>query len=140
MIEIVGGVLVRDGGLLLGRRAPAKRICPNLWDVLGGHREAGESLEQTLARELQEEIGVTPVAFALIATLPFVHEGRAVAFALYRVGAWTGEPVLANDEHTELRWFGIEDAAALPDLAADAYRTLFRSLGSQRTAPSRPAP
>jgi 8-oxo-dGTP diphosphatase len=128
MIEIVGGVLIRKRELLLGRRAPAKRVCPNTWDVLGGHREAGESLEQTLARELQEEIGVTPVAFAKIATLPFDHEGEAVAFTLYRVDAWTGEPVLANDEHTELRWFGMEAAAGLRDLAADEYREVFRTL------------
>ncbi len=128
MIEIVGGVLIRKRELLLGRRAPMKRICPNTWDALGGHREAGETLEQTLARELQEEIGVTPLAFAWIATLPFVHDGRAAAFTLYRVDAWTGEPVLANDEHTELRWFGIEEAAGLRDLAADEYREVFRSL------------
>lgn len=140
MIEIVGGVLVRKRELLLGRRSPSKRICPNTWDVLGGLREAGETLERTLARELQEEIGVTPVESVKLATLPFAHDGQAIGFHLYRVDAWTGEPVLANDEHTELRWFGFDDAAALPDLAADEYRALFRSLGSRRAASSLPAP
>lgn len=128
MIEIVGGVLVRERTLLLGCRSPHKQICPDTWDVPGGHREAGETLEQTLVRELREEIGVTPVAFAATASLPFVHEGQTIGFHLYRVSEWTGEPVLANGEHTELRWFGIEDAAALPDLASDAYRALFGRL------------
>lgn len=127
-VEIVGGVLVRKRELLLGRRAPHKRICPNTWDVLGGHREAGETLEQTLARELEEEIGITPVESVKLATLPFDRDGQAIGFHLYRVDAWTGEPALANDEHTELRWFGFEAAAAMPDLAADEYRDLFRKL------------
>jgi len=128
VIEIVGGLLVRKHELLLGRRSPSKRICPETWDVLGGHREEGESLGQALVRELQEEIGVTPIESVKLATLPFIHDGQEIGFHLYRVDAWTGEPVLANDEHTELRWFGFEEAAALPDLAADEYRDLFGKL------------
>lgn len=128
MIEIVGGVLIRGRMLLLGRRAPHKRICPNTWDVLGGHREAGETVEQTLARELGEEIGVTPVESVKLATIPFAHGGETIRFHLYRVNTWSGEPRLANDEHTELRWFGFEEAASLPDLAAEEYRGIFRKL------------
>ena len=128
MIEIIGGTLIRGRELLLGRRAPTKRICPNTWDVLGGHREDGESHEQTLVREFREEIGVTPTEWKRIAPIPFVHEGKTIGFNLYRVDAWIGEPVIANDEHTELRWFGFEEAAALPDLAADEYREIFRRL------------
>lgn len=128
MIEIVGGVLIRGGTLLLGRRAPTKRICPNTWDVLGGHREDGETVEQTLSRELREEIGVTPTESVSLGEIPFVHEGKTIRFHLYRVNAWAGEPRLANDEHTELRWFGFDDAAALPDLAAEEYRAIFKRL------------
>ncbi len=128
MIEIVGGVLIRGRTLLLGRRAPHKRICPDTWDVLGGHREAGETVGQTLARELLEEIGVTLIESATLAVIPFVHGGQTIRFHLFRVNAWSGEAVLANDEHTELRWFGFEEAASLPDLAAEEYRGIFRKL------------
>ena len=128
MGHIVGGILVRDGRLLLGRRAPSKRICPEMWDCLGGHAEEGETQEATLVRELQEEIGVTPTAMSLLVTVPLVENGAAVTLHIYRVDDWTGEPRLMNDEHTELRWFGVEEAAALPDLAAPDYAGLFRSL------------
>ena len=68
------------------------------------------------------------LAAALIARLAFVHEAEEVAFHVFRVDAWTGDPVLADDEHTVLRWFTVEEAAALPDLAAGEYAALFRSL------------
>ena len=114
--------------LLLGRRASHKRICPGLWDVIGGHVEGGETIEQALARELREEIGVTPVGATKLASIPFVDGTEKVELHVFRVDAWTGDPVLANDEHTELRWFTVAAASALSDLAAREYVDLFRTL------------
>ena len=39
-----------------------------------------------------------------------------------------GQPNIIDDEHTELRWFTLEEAKALPDLALEDYRSLFDSL------------
>ena len=128
MIHIAGGILVQGGRLLLGRRALHKRICPGLWDIIGGHVEAGESAEQALTRELREEIGVVPVEMSRIGSLPFADGSEAYTLHIFRVDAWTGDPVLADDEHSELRWFTVEDASALPDLAAGEYAALFRVL------------
>jgi 8-oxo-dGTP diphosphatase len=129
MIHCVGAILARDGMLLLGRRAPTKRVCPELWDVIGGHVEAGETFEEALARELHEEIGVTPVGSVKLQSFGFLDGASPAELHVYRVDAWTGgEPALANDEHAELRWFSVEAACALPDLAADEYRDLFRML------------
>ena len=129
MIHIVSGILVREGALLLGRRAPTKRICPEMWDVIGGHVEAGETFEQTLARELKEEIGVIPVASVSLGSIPFAHDGKDVVFHMFRVDRWEGEPSLANDENTELRWFG----SPTPEVA------VFRSPTSSVTPRRRPA-
>ena len=128
MIQIAGGILVQGGTLLLGRRALHKRICPGLWDIVGGHVEAGETAEQALTRELREEIGVVPVAMSRIGVLPLVDGSEAYSLHVFRVDAWTGEPVLADDEHSELRWFSVAAAMALPDLAAGEYVELFRRL------------
>jgi len=73
--QCVGAILIQGGTLLLGRRASHLRSYPDCWDIVGGHVEAGETFEQTLVREVKEEIGVTPVDFAQLTSLQFA-DGR----------------------------------------------------------------
>ena len=67
MIEIAQALLFdRDGKLLIYLRDDKPTIpFPNHWDLFGGHVEVGETPEQALCRELQEEIGVTLDAWRL---------------------------------------------------------------------------
>ncbi len=125
-ILVAGAMIVRAGRVLLGRRAPHRRICPNTWDMIGGHLEPGETLEDALIRELGEEIAIRPTAFRPIAMIDFTEEaGEAVHFHLFRIDAFEGEPRLANDEHTALHWFTFAEAVALPDLASARYRAIL---------------
>ena len=119
---VSGALIVRAGRVLLGRRSPHRRICPDTWDLIGGHVEPGETLEDALVRELGEEIGITPTRFSPIAMIDFgIEAGRPVHFHVFRVDAFEGEPYLANAEHTELRWFTPREALALPDLASPSH-------------------
>ena len=52
-----------DRTVLLGLRSPAKNVWPGYWDIIGGHVEDGESLDDALIREVQEEVGVVPSQF-----------------------------------------------------------------------------
>ena len=128
-ILVAGGLIVRRGQVLLGRRASHRRICPDTWDMIGGHLEAGETLEHALVRELREEIDITPTVFRPVAMIDFTEEaGEPVHFHVFRVDAFMGEPRLANPEHTELRWFAWNDALALSDLASERYRPIFEAV------------
>lgn len=53
------GALIRDrrNRVFAHRRSPTRRLLPGTWDVVGGHVEPGETPEQALARELEEETG-----------------------------------------------------------------------------------
>lgn len=48
----------KNGEILLAQRSLKKTIFPGLWDVsVAGHVDAGETIEQAIIRECQEEIG-----------------------------------------------------------------------------------
>jgi 8-oxo-dGTP diphosphatase len=126
IVTYVGAILLKEGALLLGRRA-AHRSYPDCWDIVGGHVEAGETIEQTLVREVEEEIGVTPVQCAKLTSL----HAEGIELHIYRVDAWSGgTPALHGDEHVELRWFTVDAACALPNLATAEYVQVFRELGA----------
>ena len=60
--------VLRDGRVLL----PMSRR-RGVWKTVGGMTEPGETPEQTMLREVQEEIGIRPSAFR---RLPDRHRGR----------------------------------------------------------------
>jgi 8-oxo-dGTP diphosphatase len=137
MIQVCVGALVlqHDGQprILLGKRTACRAFYPNVWDMPGGHCEPGEALEQTLIRELQEEIGITPTAWqaAGVVEVPAAPGGEGLVLHLYAVMAWDGTPANRQpDEHSEIAWFSL-DAACRLDLADPAYPALFRRMMQQ---------
>ena len=113
-----------DGKVLLGLRAPSKKVWPRHWDTIGGRVEAGESLDEALIREVREEVGVTPTQFRLIAT---VRERQPELYGdalhhVYAVTRWEGgDPANICDEHTELRWFSISEMRLLTNIVDPDY-------------------
>ena len=88
--------------------------------------EAGETLEQALIREASEEVNVAPVTYSAVARIVDPNTtSEPITYHMYAVREWSGQPSIINDEHTELRWFTLEEAQALQDLALEDYRPLF---------------
>ena len=129
--EVVAGLIVQARTILLGRRSATRRFYPDVWDVFGGHVEPGEQPHQTLVRELQEELGITPTQWTFLETFRLSlapHDnGRSdeLTVHLYLVTGWTGTPANRQpEEHSAIGWFSLEEAGQL-DLADPGYATLF---------------
>jgi len=56
--EVAVGVLLRPDGAFLLTSRPAGKAYAGYWEFPGGKLEDGESVEQALRRELQEELGI----------------------------------------------------------------------------------
>ena len=56
VVDIV--VINTDGRVLIDRRSPKKRNCPNYWEFTSGSVLAGEESRQGAQRELSEELGI----------------------------------------------------------------------------------
>jgi 8-oxo-dGTP diphosphatase len=133
--EVVAALVVRSRRILLGRRSASREFYPDVWDVFGGHVESGERQEQTLVRELQEELGITPTQWTHLQTVSFPPSSsdEQLIVHLYLVTEWSGIPENRQlDEHSAIGWFSLAEAEQLP-LADPSYPILFaRYLGSDR--------
>jgi 8-oxo-dGTP diphosphatase len=132
--EVVAALIIRSQTILLGQRSARREFYPGVWDVFGGHMEPGEQQHQTLIRELQEELGITPTGWRFLETISISNEGSdQLTLHLYLVTDWTGTPINRQiEEHSTIGWFSLAQAAQLP-LAHPTYPTLFaRYLSSHR--------
>jgi len=59
VIEVAVGVLIDTSGAFLLTSRPPGKVYADFWEFPGGKLEIGETVEQALRRELQEEIGLT---------------------------------------------------------------------------------
>jgi len=121
-----GALLVRGSEILLVRRSDDRAFYPGVWDVVGGHSEAGEMPEETLAREVAEELDIEPLVFEKVDVLdePRPDKYGNARYHIFVVRAWSGVPRLRNAEHSELRWLTLDEALTLP-LAHPGYACVF---------------
>lgn len=89
--EVAVGVLINAQGEFLLTSRPVGKVYEGYWEFPGGKLEAGETVEQALRRELQEEIGIT-----IEAAQPWKVELVDYPHALVRlnfckVWAWQGD-------------------------------------------------
>ena len=132
MRNIVNGLLVRQDAVLLARRSPHRKSYGGMWSFPGGHVEANETLLAALARELVEEIGVTPTATASLGSIVDPNSGtdEPITYHMFKVSAWAGgDPRMRGFEHAEIAWFTPQNACSLPDLALAEYKALIKDLG-----------
>ncbi|WP_298598641.1 NUDIX domain-containing protein [uncultured Limnohabitans sp.] len=59
VVDVAVGVLMQTDGQFLLTSRPDGKVYAGYWEFPGGKLEAGESVEQALRRELQEELGIT---------------------------------------------------------------------------------
>ena len=101
-IRVAAGLILdARGRLLLGQR-PDGKAWPGWWEFPGGKIEAGETVEQALIRELDEELGIH--ATRVYPWVVYVHEypKSIVELAFCQVTAWEGEP--RGRENQALDW------------------------------------
>ncbi len=101
-LPVAGVLVVRDGRVLLVRRAAAMERAGGRWAYPGGFVEAGESAEGAARRETLEEVGLRVRVTGIVGRPHTLVDPHHLVIA-YR-GVADGEPV-PGDEVDACRWF-----------------------------------
>ena len=118
VIVIACALIDPDGRVLVAQRPEGKSMA-GLWEFPGGKSEAGELPEETLIRELREELGIT-VKPACLAPFTFASHSYTdfhLLMPLYVCRRWEGTP--APLEHAALKWVRPKDLVGYAMPAAD---------------------
>ena len=91
-IHVVAAVITDARGRILLARRTEGRDLAGLWEFPGGKCEPGESPEQALIRELQEELGITVQVGAALINVPQLYPDKRLRLDVRRVTSWQGTP------------------------------------------------
>ncbi len=125
-IEVAAALVFRDGKLLITQRHPDAHL-GGLWEFPGGKREAGESYEACLVRELREELGIEVRVGPRIAALTHNYPEKAVHLEFFHC-QWTAHEPQAL-ECPAFKWVTREELGNHAFPAADAQ--LLARLGTE---------
>jgi 8-oxo-dGTP diphosphatase len=100
-VRVTAGIVEENGRVLIARRKPGKHM-GGKWEFPGGKIEPGETPEESLARELEEELGVRASVGEFLCGASFDGDGVSLELLVYRVRGIEGVPLLR--EHEEIRW------------------------------------
>ncbi|MDV6013788.1 NUDIX domain-containing protein [Haloechinothrix sp. LS1_15] len=128
-VRYVVGAVITDGAgrAYMQRRSPRARHFPGCWDIVGGHVEENETLEQALAREIREETGWELARIhGIVGTFDWPGDDGVTRREIDVLAEVTGdlsEPTLETEKFTDHVWADEEElrrmqrAVPAPDAA-----------------------
>ena len=116
MTEVVAA-LIWDENRFLACQRPAHKARGLLWEFVGGKVEPGETKQQALIRECQEELAVTVAVRDVFMEVDHVYPDLTVHLTLFNASITEGIP--QKIEHNDLRWITVEEIDQYPFCPAD---------------------
>ena len=102
IIRVVAAALYDAEGRILIAERPAGKHMAGRWEFPGGKVASGESDAVALARELEEELGVTVIESRQLMTLHHDYTDRSVELSMWIVERYTGVPQSLDQQR--LKW------------------------------------
>jgi 8-oxo-dGTP diphosphatase len=103
LLVVACALVDMDGRVLIAQRPEGKEMA-GLWEFPGGKLEAGETPEDAIIRELNEELGiiVNPACLAPLSFASHSYEKFHLLMPLFVCRKWQGMPEAR--EHATLKW------------------------------------
>jgi len=114
--KVTAAILVRDGAIFIAKRGAEGRFA-HQWEFPGGKIEPGESPEDCLVREMQEEFGIRVVVDRFFAESTHRFPGGCIQVFAYFCRWQSGE--IRPTEHEEYRWVSAAELSGFDFAPAD---------------------
>lgn len=114
--DVSAAVIWQDGKVLLAQRLE-EGMLGGLWEFPGGTREAGESLEECLRREIQEELGMEIAVLEHLISVPHAYTHKRITLHAFHCRPVRGTP--QKLEVKDWRWVAPADVLQYPLSVAD---------------------
>ncbi|MBU0499975.1 MAG: Nudix family hydrolase [Gammaproteobacteria bacterium] len=124
MVPVAVAVIEDDAGRVLLSRRPDSVHQGGLWEFPGGKLNPGESLEQALHREVDEELGIRLLTHRPLIQVRHDYGDKLVMLDVHLVTRWQGMP--HGREGQPLRWIEKGELGRYP--MPDADRPIIRAL------------
>ena len=130
-IPVSAGILKKDNLILVGQR-PENHTLAGLWEFPGGKIELGESPEQALARELNEELGIQAEVGELKIACTHSYSDVGIIILFYEILFWKGEP--KTKHHLNLKWVTPSELPQLkiPDANRKNLDRIYKAFGLKK--------
>ncbi len=106
MVEVVAALIWDNNKFMICQR-PAHKARALLWEFVGGKVEPGETKEQALIRECQEELAVTLSVGDVF--MDVVHEYPDITVHLTLFNATISDGVPQKLEHNDIHWITVDE-------------------------------
>ncbi|WP_068793263.1 8-oxo-dGTP diphosphatase MutT [Brevibacillus laterosporus] len=116
-VDVVGAVIINDNQKLLSALRSQQMSLPGMWEFPGGKIEKGEKPQESLIREIEEELGCQIEVGELISDSVYEYPTVKVRLITYFAKVVSGEPMAS--EHEELRWITANELHSLKWAPAD---------------------
>lgn len=117
-VHVVAAVIIREGKILCVQRSENKlEYISKKWEFPGGKVESGEELENTIKREILEELKVEIDVRDFLVQVNHEYPDFKLKMDTFICEIENGEPTLT--EHINLKWLSPNEISTLDWAAAD---------------------
>lgn len=120
-VEVVCAVIKNNNGEIFCCKRGPGRALEGYWEFPGGKVEANETHEETIKREIKEELKtiIEPIKYIGKSYYEYKELEKPFSITMYAYECKLIEGILELTEHTEKRWLKKDDLANLKFAAAD---------------------